>query len=296
MENYLSYELAQQPTSLFQEGLMRKTQKSVFGQVLKSKVEPQTEFPQNSIFIIDGGYLLRVVVWPPDSTYEDVFQAYVSYIENHFGLDAVVVFDGYDSNESTKITEQLRRASQVVSREIIFNEETKIVTTQASFLANGANKSKLIKMIRKKFEHHRIRTDQADADADALISTTALTLAKSESQPIVVIGTDTDLLVILVSHITPGMSVYMCGHSPPIVYDLQAIQSAIGGVRTHLMTLLAITGCGTTSALFGKGKKKALLLAQNDSLDFLDVFKSSESSKDNISMAGEKFLLKLYGA
>ena len=296
MENYLSYELAQQPTSLFQEGLMRKTQKSVFGQVLKSKVEPQTEFPQNSIFIIDGGYLLRVVVWPPDSTYEDVFQAYVSYIENHFGLDAVVVFDGYDSNESTKITEQLRRASQVVSREIIFNEETKIVTTQASFLANGANKSKLIKMIRKKFEHHRIRTDQADADADALISTTALTLAKSESQPIVVIGTDTDLLVILVSQITPGMSVYMCGHSPPIVYDLQAIQSAIGGVRTHLMTLHAITGCDTTSALFGKGKKKALLLAQNDSLDFLDVFKSSESSKDNISMAGEKFLLKLYGA
>jgi len=151
-------------------------------------------------------------------------------------------------------------------------------------------------MIRKKFEHHRIRTDQADADADALISTTALTLAKSESQPIVVIGTDTDLLVILVSQITPGMSVYMCGHSPPIVYDLQAIQSAIGGVRTHLMTLHAITGCDTTSALFGKGKKKALLLAQNDSLDFLDVFKSSESSKDSISMAGEKFLLKLYGA
>jgi len=47
---------------------------------------------------------------------------------------------------------------------------------------------------------------------------------------------------------------------------------------------------------FCQGKKKAFLLPQKDSLDVVDVFKSSESSKDSISMAGEKFLLKLYVA
>ena len=149
-------------------------------------------------------------------------------------------------------------------------------------------------MIRRKFEYHRISTKQAEADADSLIATTGLTLARSK--PAVVIGTDTDLLVILVSQLTPGMSLYMCGHSPPIIYDIQVIQNAIGGMKNHLMMLHAITGCDTTSALFGQGKKRAFLLAQKESLDMLDVFESSQSSNDNISMAGEQFLLKLYGA
>ena len=62
------------------------------------------------------------------------------------------------------------------------------------------------------------------------------------------------------------------------------------------MILHAISGFNTTSALFGQGKKKAVLLAQVDSLDMLDVFENSGSSKDNIASAGEQFLLKLYGA
>lgn len=296
IEHFLSYELAPQPYSLFHEGLMRKTSKRVLGQLLKSKVEPQTEFPEKSIFVIDGGYLLHAVVWPPNSTYGEVCQAYVSFIQNHFGVDTLVVFDGYDSKNSTKIAEQQRRSSKAVCRELLFDEEMKTVTTQASFLANRANKSRLIRMIRRKFEHHRINTKQAEADADSLIATTGLTLARSESKPVVVIGTDTDLLVILVSQVTPGMSMYMCGNNPPIVYDIQAIQNAIGGMMNHLMTLHAITGCDTTSALFGQGKKKAFLVAQKESLDMLDVFESSQSSNDNISMAGEQFLLKLYGA
>lgn len=92
--------------------------------------------------------------------------AFLSYIQNHFGLDSVVVFDGYDSKDSMKIAEQQRRSSKAVSRELLFDEEMKTVTTQTSFLANRANKLRLIKMIRRKFEYHRISTKQAEADAD----------------------------------------------------------------------------------------------------------------------------------
>src|SRR6218665_2507087 len=48
----------------------------------------------------------------------------------------------------------------------------KTVSTQVSFLANAAHKSRLIRIIIKKFQHHRINTRQAAADADSLIAST----------------------------------------------------------------------------------------------------------------------------
>src|SRR6218665_1531659 len=62
------------------------------------------------------------------------------------------------------------------------------------------------------------------------------------------------------------------------------------------MPLHAVTGCDTTSALFSHGKKKAFLLAQTDSLNVLEVFGNHGSSKEDVTRAGEEFLLKLYGA
>src|SRR6218665_2975989 len=151
------------------------------------------------MIVIDGGYLLHAVIWPPDATYDKICKLYVSYMRHHFGSNTVVVFDGYESSNSTKAAEQQRQASKGVSRDLSFEEQMKAVSTQASFLANAASKSRLIGMIIKKFQHHRINTKQADADADSLIASTGLTLAKSEKKPVVIIGTDSDLLVIIVS-------------------------------------------------------------------------------------------------
>ena len=54
--------------------------------------------------------------------------------------------------------------------------------------------------------------------------------------------------------------------------------------------------CDTVSALLCQGKRRAFQLAQKEGLDFLDVFETSTSSKDDIARVGEQFLLKLYGA
>jgi hypothetical protein len=56
-------------------------------------------------------------------------------------------------------------------------------------------------MIHKELEHHGRSTRQAEADADSLIATTGLTLAKSEKRPAVIIGTDTDLLTNMVIYL-----------------------------------------------------------------------------------------------
>ena len=115
MKSFLAYVLAPQPPSLFHDGLIRKTNKNVLGLLLKSKVEPKSQFPQNSMSVIDGGYLLHAVIWPPDATYDKICNSYVSYVRHHFGLNTVVVFDGYESSNSTKAPEQQRRASKGVS-------------------------------------------------------------------------------------------------------------------------------------------------------------------------------------
>ena len=71
-------------------------------------------------------------------------------------------------------------------------------TTQAAFLANGNNKTRLIQTLSEKMRMAGIRVKQAEADADTLIVSTALAVAKAEELPVVVFGTDTDLLVLLV--------------------------------------------------------------------------------------------------
>src|SRR6218665_556607 len=223
---------------------------------------------------------------------DKICNSYVSYIRHHFGLNTVVVFDGDESSNSTKAPEQQRRASKGVSRDLLFDEQMKTVSTQASFLANVANKSRLIAMIITKFQQHGISTRQADADADSLIASTGLTLAKSKKSSC----DNWHLLVILVSQATSEMNVHFCGTNPPIVHDIQAIQKASGHIKIYLMTFHAITGCDTTSALFSHGKKKAFLLAQTDSLDVLEVLENHGSSKEDVTRAGEEFLLKLYGA
>src|SRR6218665_1012642 len=64
---------------------------------------------------------------------DKICNSYVSYVRHHFGFNTVVVFDGYESNNSTKAPEQQRRASKGVSRDLLFDEQMKTISTQASF-------------------------------------------------------------------------------------------------------------------------------------------------------------------
>ena len=45
MEEFFKYELAPQPPSLFHDGVMRKTQKSAFGDLLKGFVDHYSTIP-----------------------------------------------------------------------------------------------------------------------------------------------------------------------------------------------------------------------------------------------------------
>ena len=79
----------------------------------------------------------------------------------------------------------------------------KTTITQKAVLDNSRNKARLIDKLRT--ELHGVIVKQDPADADHLIVSTALTLAQTERKPVVVVGTGTDLLVLLISQSSSDM-------------------------------------------------------------------------------------------
>ena len=83
------------------------------------------------------------------------------------------------------------------------------------------------------------------------------------------------------------------------LYSVEQLHQALGSTRHHLLFIHAITGCDTTSALYGQGKVKALKLAQKQDVNLcshMGVFSLHSSTREDVTTAGEQFLLILYGA
>ncbi|KAK6167175.1 hypothetical protein SNE40_021270 [Patella caerulea] len=119
---------------------------------------------------------------------------YVDLVKQNVG--PVVVFDGYGNGPSTKDGAHQRRTRGVVGYKISGFMGTKVLTTtKERFLSNETNKNNFIILLKTHLESQGIRTRRASGDADCLISQTGVDL--SATCPTVVIGEDTDLLVIL---------------------------------------------------------------------------------------------------
>ena len=246
---------------------------------------------------MDGGHLLHVVVWPTDATYQDVCEAYVTYALRHYNNDSIVVFDGYEGLPSTKNAERQRRAKQPTSPDILFKYNMKTTTSQKSFLQNQKNKSRLITYLTPELQKCDIQVKQHHADADPLVIKTVLSTASVSDRPIVVVATDTDILVMLVTLAPTDLNIqFLSSRNPMQIFKITDIQTANKDIKPHLMTMHALSGCDTVSALYMKGKKKATQLLHKKKWDILNIFLQPGSTHEDIAFAGERFLLGLYGA
>jgi len=83
-------------------------------------------------------------------------------------------------------------------------------------LANGNIKKRLIQTQNEQMLMAVIHVKQAEADVDTLIVSIALITAESEEElPVIFVGTDRDLLVMLVAQGTPSTAICMlCRRSP----------------------------------------------------------------------------------
>jgi hypothetical protein len=138
---------------------------------------------------------------------------------------------------------------------------------------------------------------QAINDADTLIVKVALELASSVNA-VGVIANDTDVLVMLVAHHKAEMTVYMYTTAKQHVYCIGDIAANLGPVAVgRLLVIHALSGCDTTSALYGHGKVTAyrkLSAAAIPESFFLILANPSASPKD-VLQAGSGLIAILYG-
>ena len=124
-----------------------------------------------------------------------------------------------------------------------------------------ANKQHLIGMLSAHLEYTVVSVIHAaeEAVADVVIVRKAIELG--EHDDVVVIADDTDILVLLVYYAHSSHQFYM--ETKQHTIDIDAAQQAPGiDVCRSLLFVNAMTGCDTTSAMFGVGKTKAFNVLQ----------------------------------
>lgn len=297
MKDNLCYEFAKTAPAMFEKGLMRKNTKSVLAALIKEGhvLDIQAPNPQEQ-FVIDGGKFLQCVPWPDKAEkYDDVLDQYIKYAIQNYPPHSHFVMDGYEDPNSVKVCEQKQRIKGNVARTIIFDEQTKLSKfSKTEFFNNSINKGRFVKILSIKLRQAGYEVTECEGDADYDIAEAALT--QSSNNLVCLDASDTDILVKLVSAENVSENLVMKLNTGR--YKIASIRRSLKqNVVKYVLVAHAMSGCDSTSALFRRGKTHAFKAIDNEKdLSFLDVFKSKDSTHDQIASAGEKFLLIVYNA
>ena len=254
------------------------------------------------VYVVDGGSLLHRIPWQKGSTYDSIYQKYTDYVMQHYGK-AFVVFDGYDSGPSTKDNAHLRRTREQMT-EVHFTGSTIMNVKKDMFLSNKKNKQSFILLLSRSLEQIGCHVSHARRDADMLIVQTAIQSASRSNT--VLIGDDTDLLILLCFH-TPIDSSHEIFFRPepksgthtklPRCWNIKQTKRVLGArVCENILFGHALLGCDTSSRVFGIGKGVALKQLRNNE-DFniqAEVFNRRSVTTEEVAIAGEKALVCLY--
>ena len=167
---------------------------------------------------------------------------------------AVVVFDGYGSGPSTKDEAHQRCAmSKHIGAEVVFKPEMQLTMKKKAFLVNPRNKQKFLYFIGSELEKAGVELYHSAGDADFDIVSTC-SMAKRRS--VVVVGDDTDLLVLLLHHLSPEHHVIFLQTASKIL-NIRILQDHLApNLTASLLFLHAITGCDTTSRPYSRAAQK----------------------------------------
>ncbi len=293
------YELAPYPLSIFDEIGMRKTKKSVMYELFAPLSD--TGIVGDTVFVIDGGFLMHRVVWLKGEMISAILKRYTEYVKNHYKRNAIVIFDGYTENLADKSTKCAERARRMIcsTTDTMFDETMPVTTSQTRFLSNERNKSRLITMLTTRLINEGYTVKQATEDADRLIVATAIeesTMAES----VTIVGEDVDLLIILTALVGSRTNIYILkpgrGNTESKLYTPTSMKYG-SVIKDNILFLHAFSGSDTTSAFFRQGKLKFIrLMEKHEELkDLVAVFKEPSAESAKIAEAGKNFILHLYG-
>lgn len=187
----------------------------------------------------------------------------------------------------------------MVGRNVAFTADKILCDKKEVFLSNPQNKQEFLYLLGSAFETKGIRTCHAKGDADCLIVQEAL--KASQLSPTVVIGEDTDLLILLLYHVeTTSHDVFFTsgsGKKQQIkLWDIKATQARLGrDVCSNILFAHAMCGCDTTSRPFNIAKSLPLKkLKFEEFVRDAQVFLKPKCDHDSIEQAGERLFVMLY--
>ena len=304
LHEVMAHELSPYPPSLFEaKHLLRKPNKAQLMTAIKEQCSDDAvlkDVPEVEHNVLDGGSLLHRLKWSEGKTYSSIADDYASFTVKHYGK-ATIVFDGYIGGPNTKDITHKRLRQNRTSNKVNIAEGTKFVGKKEDFLSNVENKQSLINLISQRMKDRGCHVIQSKGDADVEIVKAAVSMSSNKSTS--VIGEDTDLLVLLLHHASTSndnkLYFYSDKGSPATVYDIKVMKKLLGyDVCSSLLFLHAFTGCDTTSAVFGIGKKSALhKVLKGDSVlkSCAKIFSTPKKNIAEIEEAGCKAMVALFG-
>ena len=259
---------------------------------------------KNIRHIVDGGSLIHRIPWTKKvMTWGKLLDIYVQYVIRVYGTNTAVVFDNYPEIPTTKDEAHIRRAGTSTSTNVRIQENLTVDISENAFLVNKANAKKLIMLLSKRLTEAGIKCSHAKADADRLITLSALECAKDYET--VVHAEDTDVLILLLHMATRNLKdiifiphLKKASKKKKRLWPIQDIQESLGdNLCRRLLLIHAYSGCDTTSRPYGMGKSSVLkkLLNDNDLGKCADTFVQPLSSKSQIIEAGDIAMRLLTG-
>ncbi len=165
------------------------------------------------------------------------------------------------------------------------------------------NKQRFINLLSSILIRNNVEVFHDEADADGLIVTKAIETAASE--PTVVIGSDSDLTILLLSNHKVDELEHNLYYQPitrqgtkksPRLWHINKCRTVLGcEMCDNLKFAHAMLGCDTTSSLYGVGKS-SILKSMTSFQTASRIFSNPEASVPSIIEAGECTILKLYSA
>ena len=178
-----------------------ESNKSSLARYLWKELPPVEENPPDGVrYVIDGGVMLQRIFWPLGKTWNENCELCVQYVQRKYG-PATVVFDGYLLGPNKKDPTHMRRTKGCIGPDVRFTPDMTCTLRKEVFMSNTNNKQQ-IDMLSDKLLAEGYHVLHAAADADVLLVETTMTLAKQQGT--VLVGDDTDLLVILCARADVG--------------------------------------------------------------------------------------------
>ena len=195
--------------------MMNSASKSSFAEALWTLLPCDAKTatpPRISKHVVDGGALLYRVRWTQGQTFSEIFERYKYYLLYNFDGNGLptIIFDGY-GNATPKDSTHLRRSGGSVGPTVELSETARLTMNRKLFLSCGENKMNFIRLLGDYLEGCGFGILYAEDDADFLTAKTAYDLAMH--QDIILVGDDTDLLVLLIhmaNQRKPKKELYFC--------------------------------------------------------------------------------------